>query len=284
MTSAEHYAARVAAFEQMRDRWRGHQPADRWSGGIAEQASADPRRELDDNLKALAAYVQPDDVLLDVGGGAGRISLPLALRCREVIVVDPSPAMRTSFQTAATRAGIGNVNYVQSVWPPATELSADVLLTTHVTYFVEDIVPFLTALDRLARRRVIVSIWSVPPPMMGSAVYELVYGVPTEAPPGHRELLPVLWDMDITPDVHVLPTPMRQNYVWQPQPTREQTLERSVQVLQWQGHVDVARARGLIDQHFDELFVHTRGGYLPHWPDNVREMLITWEPRHTWDL
>jgi len=279
MTPTERYAARVAAFEQMRDQWRGHQPADRWSGGIAEQASADPRRELDANLEALATYVQPADVLLDAGGGAGRISLPLALRCREVIVVDPSPAMRSSFQTAADRAGIGNVKYVQSVWPPATELLADVVLTTHVTYFVEDIVPFLTALDRAARRRVIVSIWSVPPPQMGSAVYELVYGVPFEAPPGHRELLPVLWDMDILPDIQVLPTPMRRNYAWQPQPTREQMLQRAVQVLQWQGHVDVDRARRLIEQHFDELFVQTRVGYLPRWPDHVREMLITWESR-----
>jgi len=237
MTPIERYAARVAAFEQMRNRWRGHQPADRWSGGIAEQASANPRRDLDQNLEALAAYVQPDNKLLDVGGGAGRVSLPLALRCREGIVVDPSAAMRTSFQTAADAAHIGNVDYVQSDWPPPSAFSADVVLTTHVTYFVEDIAPFLTALDRAARRRVIVSIWSVPPPVMGSAVYDLVHGGPFEAPPGHRELLPVLWELDILPDIRVLPTPMRQNYAWQPQPTREQMLERAVQVLQWQARL-----------------------------------------------
>jgi SAM-dependent methyltransferase len=277
MTPIEHYAARVAAFEDMRHRWRGGQPGDRWSGGIADQARADPRRQPDANLEALAAYVQRDDVVLDIGGGAGRIGLPLALRCREVITVDPSPGMRSVFEAAANEAGISNVRYVQSPWPAADDnLSADVVLTTRVTYFVADIVPFVRAMERAARRRVIISIWSVPPPVMGARAYELVYGVPMEAPPAHRELLPVLWDMGLLLDVHVLPTPMRQNYVWFPQPTREQMLDRAVQVLEWQGHVDSDRARMLLDEHFDELFVRGRAGYSPDWPEDVRELLITW--------
>ena len=71
--------------------------------------------------------------------------------------------------------------------------------------------------------------------------------------------------MGLLPDVHVLPTPMRQNYVWLPQPTREQMLDRAVQVLEWQGHVDSNRARMLLDNHFDELFVQGRAGYSPDW-------------------
>lgn len=39
-------------------------------------------------------------------------------------------------------------------------------------------------------------------------------------------------------------------------------------------------ARGLLEAHFDELFMHDATGYRPHWPDTVRELLITWEPRH----
>jgi hypothetical protein len=53
MTPAEHYVARVAAYTRMRDRWRGEAPADRWAGGLAEQARSDPRRPLDANLAAL---------------------------------------------------------------------------------------------------------------------------------------------------------------------------------------------------------------------------------------
>lgn len=96
--------------------------------------------------------------------------------------------------------------------------------------------------------------------------------------PGHRELLAVLWDLRILPELRVLPMPMRQNYAWLPEPTREQIMGRALRVVQWHGNVDLAQAQGLLEAHFDDLFVHDAMGYRPHWPDTVREWLITWEP------
>lgn len=280
MTAAEDYAARVTAFEQMRERWRGGLAEDAWGGGLAEQARADPRRAPDANLEQLLTYIEPRDVVIDVGGGAGRVGLPLAMRCRELLNVDPSTAMRTQFEQAAAAAGIGNARVVPSGWPDADALQGDVVLTTHVTYFVRDIVPFVQALERAARRRVIIGMWSIPPPVMGWQLSELVFGVPFEPPPGMRELLPVLWDLDILPDVRVLPLPMRQNYTWLPQASRELMIERALQVAQWHGRLaDVGRARSLIEQHFDELFMSDQAGYRPIWPAGVRELLITWSAK-----
>jgi precorrin-6B methylase 2 len=73
---------------------------------------ADPRRPLDPNLEIIASYIQPDDVIVDVGGGAGRISLPLALRCREGINVEPSIATGAGFRANADQAGISNARVV----------------------------------------------------------------------------------------------------------------------------------------------------------------------------
>ena len=95
-TAADRYAARVDAVLAQRNRLRGPPPpGDRRAGCPADHPlmRADPRRRLDPNLAVVASYIEADDVLIDVGGGAGRISLPLALRCREVINVEPSPTM-----------------------------------------------------------------------------------------------------------------------------------------------------------------------------------------------
>src|SRR5712692_2364896 len=95
-TAADRYAARVEAVLAQRTRLRGPQPpGDLFAGLPADHPlmKADPRRALDPNLEAIASSIEPNDVIVDIGGGAGRVSLPLALRCREVINVDPSPAM-----------------------------------------------------------------------------------------------------------------------------------------------------------------------------------------------
>jgi SAM-dependent methyltransferase len=279
MTAAEDYAGPVDALAGQRTRWRGGRRGDRWSPILAEQARDDPHRPLDENLRALASYIDPDDVVVDVGGGAGRVCLPLALRCREVVNVDPAPAMQAAFERSAQDAGIANVRFVRATWPTDPPVRGDVVLATQVTYFVRDIVPFVQQLDAAARRRVIIGIWSVPPPVQGEAVFELLFGGPFVRPPGHRELLPVLWDLGILPDVRVLPMPMRRTYAWPPQPTREQMVEWAVRYVVSLGAVTEPDARAKITAHFDELFVQDADGYRPHWPPDVREMLITWEPR-----
>jgi hypothetical protein len=92
MTAAHTYATLLDAVHAQRLRLHGPQPAeDRFGGPVAQRFRADPHRRLDANLQVVASYVQPDDVLIDVGGGAGRVGLPLALRCRQVINVDSSP-------------------------------------------------------------------------------------------------------------------------------------------------------------------------------------------------
>src|SRR5919108_5610712 len=116
MTAAETYAARIDAVHAQRARLHGAPPSDPWGGPVARRFRADPHRPLDANLAVLASYARPEDVLLDVGGGAGRVALPLALRCREVIIVDASPGMGAEFTAVAAEAGISNPRFIHPKW------------------------------------------------------------------------------------------------------------------------------------------------------------------------
>jgi len=114
VTAAQTYAARIDAVNTQRVRIRDQETApDPW-GAAAALFRFDPLRELDANLDAIAAFVQPEDVLIDVGGGAGRVSLPLALRCCETITIEPSPGMKAVFESLAAEAGITTVIVVTS--------------------------------------------------------------------------------------------------------------------------------------------------------------------------
>ena len=283
MSAAETYPARVDAVVAQRTRLRGPQPpGDLFAGLLPDHPllTADPRRQPEGNLEALAVYVEPDDVIVDVGGGAGRFGLPLALRCRELVNVDPSAAMLAAFERNAQRAGITNVRAVHGDWLEVEPPRGSVALVNHVTYLTRDIVPFLEKLERAASRRVLLTVGLPPPPARNRELFRLVYGEESQDVPGHVELAAVLQEMGITPDVQVLPD------LWEPalSPSREAAIQAgviSVRGHQW-GFWDPAiqaPARQVLESRFDELFEQTADGYIPRWPGTAREVLITWEPR-----
>jgi 16S rRNA A1518/A1519 N6-dimethyltransferase RsmA/KsgA/DIM1 with predicted DNA glycosylase/AP lyase activity len=60
----------------------------------------------------LVREVHATTTLLDVGGGAGRFTLPLARHCQHVTVVEPSASMGESLRHLAAQAGIANVSLI----------------------------------------------------------------------------------------------------------------------------------------------------------------------------
>ena len=202
------------------------------------------------------------------------MSLPLARRCREVINVEPSPGMRQEFLESAAEAGITNACLVHARWPAAEGLEGDVTFSADVTYFVAEIVPFIQALEDASRRRVILNLWSQPPPNRRAQTFALVYGEAQEPSPGHTHLLPVLWEMGILPDIRVMPL-----LAWWESDeisSRDQAVEVALEGS-WLKPEDLDHARGVIESHFDELFASTAEGFRPLWRPGMQELLITWE-------
>src|SRR6516225_8751829 len=156
-SAADRYAARVDAVLAQRTRLRGPQPpGDPRVSCPADHplVKADPLRPLGPNLTVIASYIDADDVIIDVGGGAGRISLPLALRCREVINVEPSATMAMGFRRNAAGAGITNTRIIEGEWPDVEAPAGSVPLVNHVTYRRREIGPFIKKLKLAGRRRV----------------------------------------------------------------------------------------------------------------------------------
>ena len=286
MTAAEHYAARVDAVRAQRERLRGAEPPGDLFGDLEPDhplLKADPRRPLDGNLQALAALIEPADAIIDVGGGAGRMSLPLALRCRSVTNIDPSANMGAAFLANAKAAGIANVALVKGEWLAAEAPQGTVALVNHVTYLTRDIVRFIEKVERAAARRVILTVNAPPPPSWNRVLFQYVYGEAEEVVPGHAELMNVLWEMGRLPDLAMLPSQTARFAV--SLPGRAAAIGFAVQRIaneQW-AHWPVApalqaRMRATVEQHFDELFAHGPEGFTPRWIATGREVLITWQP------
>ena len=274
MTPAETYAAHLDAVQSQNSRIYGLSSGDDPWGAAARQFRFDPRRELDRNMLVIASYVQPDDIVVDVGGGAGRVGLPLALQCKEVLNIEPSPGMGAEYQTLVREANISNGRLIPYSFAEVQELTSDIVITADVTYFVRDIVAFIRKLEATASRRVMITIWSEPPPNRSADFFALVYGEKQAVLPGLSQLMPVLSDMGIYPDVHVMPA----NPWWEDQPISiksdavDMLLMDRVTKPEDREHV-----RLLIEDNFDRLFSIGEKGFVPIWRLDMRELLITWE-------
>jgi SAM-dependent methyltransferase len=136
-----------------------------------------PSRDL-----ALAALAGGGTVL-DVGCGGGNASLALVPPATEVIGVDSSEAMTSSYAEAAEARGVAHREVV-GAWPgvAAETPAADVVVCHHVFYNVADLPAFVAALTERARRRVVVELTARHPLVESKALWRHFHGI--ERPDG----------------------------------------------------------------------------------------------------
>jgi SAM-dependent methyltransferase len=140
-------------------------------------------------LDALEAMVRPGEDLLDIGSGGGRYALPLASRARRVIALDPSPAMLAILRDGIAATHATNVEAIMARWPMADPPTADVTLIAHVAYDIEEIGPFLDAMERAARRLCVAVLFELPPPHAIDALWPAIHGEPRATLPALPEFL-----------------------------------------------------------------------------------------------
>jgi len=187
------WRARVRADRKQVERAREvEDPADFYAP-MTGRFRMDPRRTDDATVNSLLALAEPSDVWLDVGSGAGRYALPLALAVREVVAIDPSPAMLAALAEDAAAAGIGNIHAMEARWPmDAGAPKGDVALMAHVGYDIEAIGPFLDALEAAAARLCVAVLGESAMATVASLFWKEIHGEPRVRLPALPELLDLL--------------------------------------------------------------------------------------------
>ncbi|MDQ2965480.1 MAG: hypothetical protein M3R57_06500 [Chloroflexota bacterium] len=154
------WAERVRANREQVERIREVPDGSDFYAPVTSLFRADPRRADEPVLDLLRELVEPGETWLDIGAGAGRYALPIALLAGEVIALDPSTGMLGALREQMAELGVPNVRPVDGRWPPNPTVAAtlggfpvaDVALIAHVGYDVEAIGPFVEAMERAARR------------------------------------------------------------------------------------------------------------------------------------
>ncbi len=190
------WSERVRANRDQAERLRESTTSDFYAP-VSSLFVADPRRTDEPVLDVLQAIARPESRWLDIGAGAGRYALPLALRVREVIAVEPSAGMRRALRTGIDEHGITNVRVVPGTWPEALDdlgplPAADVAFIAHVGYDIERIGPFLDAMEAAAGESCVAVLTDRSPGAVADPFWPVVHGeerVPLPALPDLVALL-----------------------------------------------------------------------------------------------
>lgn len=202
------WAVRVRQNREQVDRHREVPDGADFYGPVSTLFRADPRRTDDPTLERLREIARPGETWLDIGAGAGRYALPLALLVREVIAVDPSDGMLAALAELMAEHRIGNIRAVADRWPPtsgspAAGLQAAVALIAHLGYDIEAIGPFVGAMESAATRLCVAVLQERQPSSIADPFWPLIHGEERVALPALGEFVALLRAGGRAPEVAI---------------------------------------------------------------------------------
>jgi CTP:molybdopterin cytidylyltransferase MocA/SAM-dependent methyltransferase len=273
------WAARVVANAEQVDRFREVPDGADFYAPVTGLFRADPRRTDEPVLDALLRLVQPGETWIDIGAGAGRYALPIAMALAasggRVIALDASPGMLDALMELQSAHGVTDVEVIESRWPPSDAASldrfaADVALIAHVGYDIEAIGPFVRSMEAVARRLCVAVLMERQPSSIADACWPPVHGEARVTLPALPEFIELLRARGHEPTVEMLSREPRSFA------SREE-LEGFLRRQLW------IEPRGAADKRFrdalDELvIVDAEGGVGLRTQEPLPIGVVTWDP------
>lgn len=161
----------------------------------------------------LRDVVTPQTTVLDVGAGTGRFTLALAPRASHITAVEPNASMLNYLRQDAAEQGITNIAYIPTTWQDApNDLSADIVICSHVLYPIRDIVSFLAKLRVAARQACYLYLWAAAIDSVTAHFWRHFHGEERCLTPGYIHALAVMYEMGIYANVEVVKLPLSLRY------------------------------------------------------------------------
>lgn len=272
------WAGRVRANREQVDRLREVPDGTDFYAPVTSLFRADPRRTDEPVLDFLRGLAAPGETWLDIGAGAGRYALPLALVVGEVVAIDPSAGMLRSLHEQMTEFGIANVRPVEGRWPPDGALPAtlgpfpiaDAALIAHVGYDIERIGPFLDAMELATRRLCVAVLMERQPASVADPFWPPVHGEPRVALPALPEFVDLLRARGREPALTVVEREPRR---FDSRDQLEGFLRRQLWIA------DGGDKERRFHRALDELIVERDGGFGLADERPLPVGVVTWRPR-----
>lgn len=270
MSAIQRWKAMIQAEHAQSEKMRASLRTDDFWQDFAQMFRADPYRLADPLLKRLIAEVSSEDTLIDVGAGGGRMALPLALHCRQVMAVEPSPSMARVLEQQAQEHGISNITLVQAPWEEVEVSPADVTLCCNVLYTIQEIEPFLRKLESHSRKRILIVLYNAPPQSQIYPLWQEIHGEKRIPLPSLPEMEEVLHELGITAQVEMLP----------PQPPRgfdslEQAIDQLTRRLYLaEGSAKKAKLTSILPERLEEA----NGSFQIRDAEPLQPALVSWRP------
>ena len=266
--AAERWRSAIEAEHDQSDRIRGSAPPDDHWQPYSHNFRADLQHGADPLLDRLSREVMPHQTIIDVGAGAGRLALPLALRCQHVVAVEPSPSMASAFLQQAEELDVHNISLVQARWEEAEVAPGDIVLCVHVLYTIRDIESYVRKLEAHARKCVLIVLFKAPPQSQIYPLWKIVHEEERLPLPGLPQFEEVLREMGINAQLEVLPPQAPRGF---------DGLQQAIEQLSRRLYLaPSSHKRGLLERMLPDLLEEVDGVFRIRGAEPLKPALVWW--------